>query len=101
MISVDIDAATILRAAELLVKKNDICEVAPKVRISIYEKHYSDSIELVCTHKDPNLNCGVGGEYCNSCKNKEKVYEEGRKFNKLLGTSFQRLMQRLEKKENL
>lgn len=85
MYSIDIDAETILKAAQNLCKQFDVCEHSPAVRITVFPgEKTGDRINLLCKHKDPGLNFGCTHFPCDMCNRKEEVKESNKKFNQML-----------------
>jgi hypothetical protein len=80
MYSADFSGDLILEAAKMLEKKKGICEVMPKVRLTIYEDEKVGIVTLVCQHKDPILNCKDYAEHCDVCLNKKEDYRRNKTY---------------------
>ena len=79
--------STYSKVQDLMKSKEGVCEVMPKARITAYDNG-KESITLVCTHTNPNLNCGTGAEDCTRCLDKDKAFEDNAKFDNYLKESF-------------
>lgn len=75
------------KVQDLMKSKEGVCEVMPKARITAYDNG-KESITLVCTHTNPSLNCGTGAENCTRCLDKDKAFEDNKRFSDALTENF-------------
>ena len=74
---------TYSKVQDLMKSKEGVCEVMPKAGITTYDNG-KESITLVCTHTNPNLNCGTSAEDCTRCLDKNKAFEDNKRFSDCL-----------------
>lgn len=87
MFTYETSYSTYSKVQDLMKSKEGVCEVMPKARITAYDNG-KESITLVCTHTNPNLNCGTGAEDCTRCLDKDKTFEDNKRFSDALTENF-------------
>lgn len=87
MFTYETSYSTYSKVQDLMKSKEGVCEVMPKARITTYDNG-KESVELVCTHTNPHLNCGTGAKDCTRCLDKDKAFEDNERFSNYLKESF-------------